>query len=227
MTTAIICAMQEEMQPLYEILQLSETKIIGSHEFHLGKIEDHDVILTTSGIGKVAAAITATVAISVLGAKRLINTGSAGWVSLKDASIGEIVVADKLAYNDVNLTNFGYEMGELPDCPRFFITDEFLADAAFGCQQVKSHRGTIVSGDAFVCTKEQSDKIRTDFPEALACEMEGAAIAQTAFKFNIPFVVIRSISDGANSGSTVTFNEFLPIAAKNAAAVTKHVLAKI
>ncbi|MBQ8708789.1 MAG: 5'-methylthioadenosine/adenosylhomocysteine nucleosidase [Succinivibrionaceae bacterium] len=225
MKIGIICAMKEELAPLLDRLSGCRETVIAGHSFFAGTLAGKDVVLTVSGIGKVQSALTATLAICALDVKAVINTGSAG--GLKPAcelSIGDVVVSSAVAYHDVDLTNFGYKPGQLPEHARFFRPDERLQKIALSCQDARLHSGLVVSGDQFVCTAKQHESIVSSFPDAMVCEMEGAPIGHVCSEFQIPFLVIRSVSDTADHESSVKFEEFLPVAASNSSAIAMHLL---
>lgn len=228
MKTGIICAMKEELAPLLAELQHAEEKEVGGHTFYFGTLENRDVILTISGIGKVESAVTATLMITIFNPDYVVNTGSAGsLLSADKASIGDVILSEKVAFHDFDLTVFGYKLGQVPQHEQFIVPDHHLLETGKTCDQVTIHTGLIVSGDQFICSDEQRKKILQHFPEASACEMEGASIGYVCEKFKVPFLIIRSISDVANAESPVTFDEFLPTAAKNAALMTKHILTNL
>lgn len=225
MLVGIIGAMKEEVAPILAQMNQITDHVIGNHVFHKGKLLGKDVVLTESGIGKVQAASTATVLATVFNVTHIINTGSAGsLLPENESNIGDVIISDFVAYHDVDLTNFGYKPGQLPGKEQKFKADPKLIEYANECSGTKNLNGLIVSGDQFICSNAQREKIFSAFPDAAACEMEGAAIAQVATDHNIPFVVIRSISDGANINSTVKFEDFLPTAASNAATIVNQIV---
>ena len=178
------------------------------------------MIVVRSGIGKVAASVTTSLLIQQYGVNMVINTGSAGGIG-EGLQVGDVVFSEKLAYFDVDVTGFGYEYGQLPaGMPLYFEASQYIIDemkkaAQKTGQQVRS--GLIVTGDSFVNSPEKIAEIKSHFPEALACEMEGAAIAQTARQFNIPFLIVRAISDTADHQATMSFDEFIDEAGKRSA----------
>ena len=188
--------------------------------FVSGTLGKHDVIVVRSGIGKVAASVTTSLLIQQYGVNMVINTGSAGGIG-EGLQVGDVVFSEKLAYFDVDVTGFGYEYGQLPaGMPLYFEASQYIIDemkkaAQKTGQQVRS--GLIVTGDSFVNSPEKIAEIKSHFPEALACEMEGAAIAQTARQFNIPFLIVRAISDTADHQATMSFDEFIDEAGKRSA----------
>ncbi len=228
MKIGIVCAMNEELAPMLDQLGNREEKNIGNHCFYEGKLKGRDVILTVSGIGKVQAALTTAIIINNLKADVVINTGSAGGLRPEsEIGIGHVIVSTGVAYHDVDLTNFGYKPGQLPEHSLYFRADEKLIKLAMSCERLNTHEGLIVSGDQFVCTDEQHNRILKNFPDAMATEMEGASIGHVCTELSVPFIVIRSVSDTADHESTVDFDEFLPVASRNSSTIALHVLEKL
>ena len=174
---------------------------------------DGTVILTESGIGKVAAASATTVMIDNFKPDLVVNTGSAG--ALDPAlKIGDEVVGTRIAYSDVDVTVFGYDFGQLPNKPLYYEADiNTVADFE---QLTAVKKGLIVSGDQFV-QDEAKQRILSHFPDALVAEMEAAAVAQVAYQFNTPFIVLRGVSDLANGDSGVVFDDYVIEAGKASA----------
>ncbi len=228
MRIGIICAMREELEPLLAELTNKSEKTAGGRTFHFGTLEGKDVILTISGIGKVESALTTATMISLYNPDYVINTGSAGCLLSTDiAAIGDVILSEKVAFHDFDLTAFGYKIGQVPQHEQFVSANEKLLNIGKSCKELKVHTGLIVSGDQFICSEQQRNLIKNNFPNVAACEMEGASIGYVCNEFKVPFLVIRSVSDIANAESTITFDEFLPTAAKNAATMTKHILANL
>ena len=220
MKIGIIGAMDQEVKILKEKMDAPMSWERAGVLFVSGTLGKHDVIVVRSGIGKVAASVTTSLLIQQYGVNMVINTGSAGGIG-EGLQVGDVVFSEKLAYFDVDVTGFGYEYGQLPaGMPLYFeaskyIINEMKKAAEKTGQQVRS--GLIVTGDSFVNSPEKIAEIKSHFPEALACEMEGAAIAQTARQFNIPFLVVRAISDTADHQATMSFDEFIDEAGKRSA----------
>lgn len=220
MKIGIIGAMEQEIKILREKIEAPVSWERGNALFISGTLGHHEVIVVRSGIGKVAASITTSLLIQKYGVNMVINTGSAGGIG-KGLSVGDIVISDKLAYFDVDVTGFGYQPGQLPGgMPLYFEASRYLIQTmteAAEKTQLNVKKGLIVTGDTFVDHPEKIQKILADFPDALACEMEGAAIAQTAQQFKIPFLVVRAISDTADHQATQSFDEFIEEAGKRSA----------
>lgn len=220
MRVGIIGAMDQEVDLLRSKLEdRKDTNLAGS-EFFEGKIDSSDVVLLKSGIGKVNAALGTALLIEKFQPDVIINTGSAGGF-LKDLNVGDVVISTEVRHHDVDVTIFGYEYGQVPRMPAYFAPDEKLVEAAVksaekidGIQVVK---GLIASGDSFMNDPERVEYVRTKLPDLYAAEMEAAAIAQVAYLFDKPFVIIRSLSDIAGKESNISFDQFLETAAKNSA----------
>lgn len=219
MKIGIIGAMDQEVSILKE--QLTDTRSWERADalFISGSLGCHEVIVVRSGIGKVLSAVTTALLIHQYGVNMVINTGSAGGIG-QGLSIGDLVIANKLAYFDVDVTNFGYAPGQLPGMPLFYECSDYLKEEMKKAAEktgLSTRLGLIVTGDSFVSDTQKVKQILNDFPDALACEMEGAAIAQAASQFNIPFLVVRAISDTADQEATQNFDEFIETAGKKSA----------
>jgi adenosylhomocysteine nucleosidase len=217
---AIIAAMQPELDYLLEQLDNRQDSVAGAVHFHRGEIKGVQVILALSGIGKVNAALTTSIIIERFVPDYIINTGSAG--GLKGGiQIGDVVVGNEVAHHDVDVTAFGYVLGQVPQLPPRFFANQHLIDAAKQAAQVftgaRIHTGLIVSGDQFIGTAEQNRFIKEKFVDVVAVEMEAAAIAQTCHQLNTPFVIIRAISDNGDANASISFDQFLQQAGRNSA----------
>lgn len=222
----IIAAMQEEAVYLKQHMSDVESLSIGECIFYTGKIKQTPVVLLQCGIGKVNAAIGATLMVERFKPKYVINTGAAGGLH-ESLSVGDIVISIAVQHHDVDLTVWGYAHGELPKLPAQFMPSEDLINAAEkAAKKMSMHvtKGLIVSGDSFIHEDAAIAKIKQRFPDAYAVEMEGAAIAHVCHQFKIPFVVIRALSDIAGKESKVSFDKFLEQAAKNSAELILHTL---
>ena len=210
MKIGIIGAMEEEVTLLRDKIENRQTLSLGGCEIYTGQLNGVDVALLKSGIGKVAAALGATLLLERCKPDVIINTGSAGGLA-PTLKVGDIVVSDEARYHDADVTAFGYEYGQLPGCPAGFKADDKLIAAAESCineLNLNAVRGLIVSGDAFINGSVGLAKIRHNFPQAVAVEMEATAIAHVCHNFSVPFVVVRAISDVADQQSHISFDEF-------------------
>jgi len=222
MRYGVINAMPEEKAALLEAM--TDVVIVekGLKEFHTGKIGTTDVVVVESGIGKVAAAVTTALLITEFAVDAVINSGSAGALGA-DLRIGDVVIANELAYGDADARAFGYAFGQVPQQPATFVADKALSDAMSDEFATKAsgklYRGLILTSDSFIAGPEQKDALLGHFPAALSAEMEGAAIAQVATMYNKPFAVVRAISDNANGEAGPTFDEFIVDAGRQSADV--------
>ena len=216
---AIVGAMHEEISALLPCLEQAQAVRRGGRDFHVGRLEGHDVILARSGIGKVAAATTCAVLLDAFGAAALLFTGVAGGLGER-VRVGDIVVATELLQHDMDASPL-FPRWEVPLTGRA----RFDADAAWSARFVAAcrtlaasrspagattvHEGLVVSGDRFVATRAESDALRAALPDALAVEMEGAAVAQVCHDFGRPFGVLRTISDRADDDAHGDFQRFV------------------
>lgn len=227
MAIGIIGAMDEEIEILCSHLQSREDITIGSYNFFKGKLQNHDVVIAKSGIGKVRAASVCTALHLSFDITTVLNTGSAGAIN-KDLDIGDIIFSKKVAHHDVDLTAFGYKKGQLPGYEQYFMSDDNLqiiaTKAATNLKNYNVRSGTIVSGDQFVADKAKTAAFADIFDDAMVCEMESAPIAQVCTDFNTPFLIIRAVSDKADGSSNIAFEDFLPIASKNSARLVEEIV---
>lgn len=227
MKAGIIGAMEPEVAILKAALENPTTTAHGGFEFHQGTLNGSDVVIVQSGIGKVAAALATVLLIDKFSPDYVVNTGSAGGFD-QSLKVGDIVVSSEVRYNDVNVTAFGYEIGQLPGNPAAFTPHPTLVDAAKqGIEKlgnINTLVGLITTGDTFMTADEDIAKARKNFPTMAAVEMEGAAIAQTCHQFNVPFVVIRSMSDIAGKESPTSFEAYLETASVNSSKLVTNML---
>lgn len=205
MKIGIITPMAEEKITLIAALEDVTTKQHGGTEITSGRYKGHEVILTESGIGKVAAASATALMIDNFEPDLVVNTGSAGALD-PDLKIGDEVIGMQVAYSDVDVTVFGYAYGQVPNKPLYYEADPTVVKDFEQLAPVKE--GLIVSGDQFVQDTAKK-RILTHFPEALVAEMEAAAVAQVAYQFGTPFIVLRGVSDLANGDSGVVFDDYV------------------
>lgn len=219
MKIGIIGAMEQEVELLKNQLARCEKWEEAGAVFYAGEIGEHDVIVVQSGIGKVLAALTTTLLISHYEVEVVINTGSAGGIGT-GLMIGDLVIADKVAYHDVDVTAFNYEYGQMAGMPLYYECAEDLVEIAKNVAEKVDYQvrtGGIVSGDTFVHTSAQVEKIKSNFPDALANEMESTAIGQVAYQFQVPFVIVRVLSDTADEQASQDFDSFIKEAGKKSA----------
>ena len=223
MKAGIIGAMEPEIAILKGKLDSITTSEFGGYTFYQGQLDGCEVVICQSGIGKVAAALATALMIDKFSPDYVVNTGSAGGFD-PELKVGDVVISSEVRYHDVNLTAFGYEIGQLPANPAAYIPHPTLVEAAeqsisslndIQAQAIQTKVGLITTGDTFMTAEEDVKRARTNFPTMAAVEMEGAAIAHTCHQFAVPFVVIRSLSDIAGKESPTSFDEYLETASVN------------
>lgn len=217
----IIGAMRIEVETIRGWMTEKQTEIIGGMEFVSGLLHGRQVVTAVCGIGKVSAAMCAQAMIMKFAPECIINTGVAGSLS-PEVRIGDIAVATQLVQHDVDATPLGDAPGYLtgPDCV-YLPTDPAvtakLEAAAAAIPGVRCVRGTIASGDQFIADAAKKQRITETFDNVVACEMEGASIAQVCVCNGVPFSVVRAASDCADGSGHMDYAEFLPVAADRAA----------
>jgi adenosylhomocysteine nucleosidase len=231
---AIISAMQEEIQALLNKLQNVKTSEKGMRTYYIGTLFNKDVVLVFSRWGKVAAAATTTQLISDFDLEEIIFTGVAGGIH-SDLNIGDIVIGKNLYQHDLNASPF-YEKFEIPILKKKFLktndstkllqaTNLFLENyndyiqtndaLLFDITTPKVVFGDIASGDQFISSHKKIKKLNKGIPSAICVEMEGAAVAQICYEYEMPFSIIRIISDKANDNATIDFSKFSNSIASN------------
>ncbi|SAL45413.1 5'-methylthioadenosine/adenosylhomocysteine nucleosidase [Caballeronia telluris] len=225
----IMAALPQELGDLIADMRATgevETITLGQREYHVGEAHGVRCVATLARIGKVAAATTATALIHEFGAEAIVFTGVAGGVHA-DVQVGDIVVADTLLQHDLDASPL-FPRFEVPllDKARFETSPElsallvaaseaFLEQAGdtlrerFTVSRPRVHRGLIVSGDRFIASHDAVLALREVLPDALAVEMEGAALAQVCYEYGVPCAVVRTISDTADAAAPASFAEFL------------------
>lgn len=226
----IIGAMEEEVVLLREQLTELEEKKIAGCEFYSGFLNNQEVVLLKSGIGKVNAAIGTTLLIQMYQPDAILNTGSAGGFH-SGLNVGDVVISTDVRHHDVDATIFGYEYGQVPQMPANYLPNEKLVEVAVkageNVQNIQVAKGLIASGDSFMSDHERVEDIRSKFPTIYAAEMEAAAIAQTCYQFSVPFVIIRSLSDIAGKDARVSYDQFLKTASKNSAELVQQIVEEL
>ena len=231
MKLGIIGAMSIEVDALKNMMLSVKTHELAGMIFYEGLLENSPAVLVVCGVGKVNAAMCAQILCDRFQVSHIINTGVAGSLCA-DLDIGDFVISTEAIYHDFDchVLNPQYVIGQVPGLTvRFFSADNDLIEIAHSAAEAvypgHTARGIVASGDQFVCSKEAKRKIVSD-TGALCTEMEGAAIAHTAWRNNVPFVVIRAISDKADDSAEMDYPTFEAIAAKRSAAVTREMAKK-
>lgn len=225
MKIGIIAAEQEEFEAILNIAKVEERKEIYELNFVKCKIKDKICVLVKSGVGKVNAARTTQILIDNFKPDYIVNVGVAGGLNPM-LSIGDIVIGETLVQHDFDITAFGHAKGYIPGVGEKIYADDYLVkkiEEAIGNQEEKVYKyekGVIASGDIFCTAIPMRDKIYAKF-NAECVEMEGAAIGQVCSLCNVPFVVIRSISDTPNGENEVTYEKFIKLASERCANILK------
>ena len=224
----IIVAMEEELEAVLNTMNNIEQKEIYGISVQIGKIEQKEVAVVKSGVGKVNAARVTQILIDKLNVKSIINLGSAGALSPL-LNIGDIVIGEKLIQHDFDITAFDHDKGYITGVGDYIYSDikliEKFENAANNLKEkdYKIKKGIIATGDIFCTDIEMKNKIYSKF-DADCVEMEGAAIAQVCYLDNIPFIVIRSISDSPNGNNEIDFDKFVELASKRCANILREFL---
>ena len=225
MKLGIIGAMSVEVEALKAKMEDITVGIHAQSEYFEGTLEGTPAVVVQCGVGKVNAALCAQVLVSVYGVTHLVNTGIAGSLCA-ELDIGDLVVSQDAMYHDFDCNAFGYPHGKVPGMDVVaFPANQDMMDKAFAAAEAvnpgHTKIGRVASGDQFVCVQALKDQI-IDRTGALCTEMEGAAIAHTAYRNGIPFVVLRAISDKADGSAEMDYPTFEAMAAHRCAQVTMH-----
>ena len=226
----IIGAMELEVTTLRSLMEIENTVKKASLTFYEGKLEGKDIVLVQCGIGKVNSALCAQILISEFKVDAVVNTGVAGAIH-SSLDVNDIVISTEAIQYDVDATAFGYKKGQIPQMDNsVFTADEKLINAAYesSVEQVKDKgfkilKGRVATGDIFISSKELKEELENDF-KAYCGEMEGGAIAHACTVNNIPFVIIRAMSDKADGSADVTYEEFVDKAAENSKDIVLRML---
>jgi len=228
--TAIVSALHDELASVLALMPDEQKQTVGGRDFWVGHLHGQDVVAVLSGVGKVAAATTATLLIQHFGVQRIVFTGVAGGLG-PGVKVGDVVLARSFLQHDMDASPL-FPRHEVPFYGRSrFDADAALTDAlelacermlhslpgqldpltveSFSLHAPRLHQGLLISGDRFVATTVESAALQRELPDALAVEMEGAAFAQVCHDFGVPLAVVRTISDRADDAAHVDFPKFL------------------
>ena len=228
MKAGIIGAMEPEVAKLKAQLVNAMSTEHAGFTFYEGVLNGSDVVIVQSGIGKVAASVATVLMIQLFKPDYIVNTGSAGGFE-KSLKVGDIVISSEVRYHDVDVTAFGYEIGQVPGNPAAYLPHPTLVEAAqlavTGLSaDIKAITAQITTGDTFMTADADIAKAQSNFPEMAAVEMEGAAIAHTCHLLSVPFVIIRSLSDIAGKESPTSFDAYLETASVNSSQLVGNML---
>ena len=210
---AIVSAMQEELAAVLALMQGQQKQTSAGRDFWLGQLHGCEVIVVLSRIGKVAAATTATILIERFGVKNLIFTGVAGGLHHR-VKVGDVVIATEFLQHDMDASPL-FSRFEVPltGLSRFAtnadLNQQLMMAVQIALPKVRVHSGLVVSGDRFVSTSLESYALQAALPDALAVEMEGAAIAQVCADYDVAFAAVRTISDRADDAAHGDFMAFI------------------
>ena len=224
----IIGAMDLEVEHLKSEMQISRIVDKAGMEFYTGTLKGVDVVIVRSGIGKVNAGLCAQILADVFQVTHIINTGVAGSLNAK-LDIGDILISKDALYHDMDVRIFGYQLGEVPQmgCREFKADKAMIEAAVSSCKEVNPdihvEVGRILSGDQFISDKAKKETLIADF-QGDCTEMEGAAIAHSAYLNKIPFVIIRAISDKADDSAEMDYPTFEREAARHSAKLVEHMI---
>lgn len=225
----IIAAMNEEMQQIKNVMDNIVENRIHNLKFFEGIISGKNCVLVECGVGKVNAARTTQIMIDNYDIEYVVNVGTAGAID-NDLNVTDVVIGEKIAQHDFDITAFGHEKGYITGVGKYVYSDEKLINK---CKEVMESIdkdnsfnvkvGAIASGDVFCTSQELANNISNEF-NASCVEMEGAAIGQICALDNVPFIVIRSISDSPNGNNNIDFDTYLDIASKRGANFLQELL---
>lgn len=228
MKIGIIGAMELEVATLKEVMEIKSRSQKAGMEFFDGILSGVSVVVVKCGVGKVNAALCVQILADCFEVTHVINTGIAGSLN-KGLDIGDILVSEKAIQHDMDVTIFGYKPGQVPGFEsREFIADAAMAQAAVGACQLANPdihivKGCVVSGDQFISDDKVKQHLINEFKGDCA-EMEGASVAQAASLNNLPFVIIRAISDKADGSANMDYPTFERKAAEHCANMVKEFL---
>lgn len=252
MTIGIMAAMHDEIAELIGLMahnEQSEVQHIGRRDFYVGQLDGQACVVVLAGIGKVAAASTASTLIQQFDVSHIVFAGLAGGLAVH-ARVGDVVIADRLVHHDMDARPLfpRYEI-PLTGMAEFQVSESLCAQLhsasedffehhiakrisgdvmeRFGLTRPRSHVGMIISGDQFIGSRQAAEKLRAELPQACAVEMEGAAVAQICYEHDVPCAIIRTISDRAEDTAHVDFDQFLKsIASQYSSGILRNYLSR-
>ncbi|MEJ2437036.1 MAG: 5'-methylthioadenosine/adenosylhomocysteine nucleosidase [Sulfurovaceae bacterium] len=228
MKIAILGAMQEEIEPLLSYMEEAKAVSYANNVYYECKYRGKDVVIAYSKIGKVFSALTATLLIEKFGCEALLFSGVAGAIH-EDLKVGDLIIADGLCQHDLDITAFGHPYGFVPEGDVCIVSDVKLRDIAKEVAKEKGivlKEGVIATGDQFVACSDRKKWVKDTF-NAHALEMEGASVAVVCNALNVPFFILRAISDSADDDAGFDFDAFLESSAKISADFIIHMVEKI
>jgi len=225
----IIGAMELEVESLHNAMEEKTAREIAGSVFYEGILSGTPCVVVKCGVGTVNAALCVQILCSCFGVTHIVNTGIAGSLCA-ELDIGDMVISRDAMYHDFDCCIFGYPVGKVPGMPEQYEGDETLRSLALEAAEAvnpgHNRVGRIASGDQFICSQEQKDRIIA-VTGALCTEMEGAGIAHAAYRNGVPFVILRAISDKADHSAEMDYPTFERIAANRCAEVTMLLAGKL
>lgn len=224
----IIGAMPQEVEALKDAMEDERITVVAGMEFHQGTIGGKGAVVVKSGIGKVNAAMCVQILVDRFGVDGVVNTGIAGSLQAK-INIGDMVLSTDAVQHDVDAAAFGYQPGQIPQMDVFsFPADEGLRALAFSCcrkvnPEIGVYEGRVLTGDQFISDKNKKKWLADTFDGACT-EMEGAAVAQAAYLNNVPFLIVRAISDKADDSAVMDYPEFERLAVIHSVNLTRALI---
>jgi adenosylhomocysteine/aminodeoxyfutalosine nucleosidase len=228
MKIAILGAMEEEIKPLLEVFGEYQEIKYANNIFYTTQYKNLELVIAYSKIGKVFSTLTATIMIEKFGCEKLLFSGVAGGIN-SDLKIGDLIIATQLCQHDVDITAFGHPFGFIPESSQFIDSDKDLISISKDVAKdmnINIKEGIIATGDQFVASADKKIFIRDTF-KADALEMEGGSVAVVCANLNIPFFILRAISDSADDTADMDFDKFLEKSAKISANFLVKMLDKI
>ena len=231
MKIGVLTAMTSEFEQLAKLLSGVERCVKGGIEYLVGTLEANEIVLRQCGIGKVNAAVGTSELIRSFSPNIVVSTGVAGGID-KCLDVMDVVVSSSIVYHDV-WCGMGCEYGQVQGMPAVFPVEERLYAAAVSLNENKEsashiHEGLICTGDQFITSREELDKIKSNFPAGLAVDMESAAIAQTCHIYGVPFVSFRIISDTPGVDKHIEqYENFWGEMANRSFGITRRFLSKL
>ncbi len=208
----IICAMDTEVNGYIEEMKNKKTETVSGYAFTRGLLNGVDAVVVMCGIGKVNAAICTQTMIMKYNPEYIINSGIGGGIT-SDTEIGDIVIGESVIQHDMDTTAFGDPKGllDLPNGNRteLYCSEKLITCAQSICQRlgIRCHTGKIVTGDQFITKKQKRIELSEEFG-AIICEMEGGSVGQTCYRADIPFIIIRAVSDNIEKSNHMDYLEF-------------------
>ncbi len=221
----IIGAMSEEVDIIKKEMKFTYEEKIGRFTFIIGSLRNRKIVLAESGIGKVNAGMMATIMITKFNVKAIIFSGVAGALD-KRLSVGDVVIGEKMIQHDMDVREFGLKKGEIPRmATSVFESDKEILDiiSSFELPDHKIYKGTIISGDQFISSKQVKTDLAEEF-SAMAVDMESSSVAQVCYQLERKCLVVRSISDSVTDDSMMEYSKFIELAAHNSKEIVCYLM---